>query len=93
MSHKARNTLVSLFAHPVSSNIDPKDAYAMVEALGGEVTHGGHGQVMVRLNGHAHGFHDTKHSLSKGEVVDLRKFLETAGIDAVTALTAGAPAA
>jgi len=83
MNHKQRSTLHSLFAHPVSSNIDPRLAFSVLEALGGEVTHGGHGQVVVKLNGHSHGFHDTRHGLSKEEVVALRKFLEAAGIDPI----------
>jgi hypothetical protein len=81
MNHKQRSTLHALFAHPVSSNIDPRLTYSMLEALGGEVTHGGHGRIVVRLNGHTHGFHDSHHALSKDEVMTLRKFLETAGID------------
>ncbi len=81
MNHKQRGTLHALFAHPVSANIDPRPVFSMVEALGGEVTHGGHGQIVVKLNGHTHGFHDTRHALSKDEVTALRKFLEAAGID------------
>jgi hypothetical protein len=83
MNHRQRTTLHALFAHPVSSNIDPKPVFAMIEALGGEVSHGGHGHIVVRLNGHTHGFHDTRHALSKDEVSTLRKFLELAGIEPV----------
>jgi hypothetical protein len=81
MNHKQRHMLHALFAHPVSSNIDPRPAYAMLEALGAEVTHGGHGHIVVKLNGHTHGFHDSRHALGKEEVMALRKFLETAGVD------------
>jgi hypothetical protein len=81
MNHKQRGVLHALFAHPVSANIDPRPVFAAIESLGGEVTHGGHGQIVVKLNGHTHGFHDTRHSLSKEEVASLRKFLEAAGID------------
>jgi hypothetical protein len=83
MNHKQRHTLHALFAHPVSANIDPRLAFSIVETLGGEVTHGGHGQIVLRLNGHTHGFHGSRHALSKDEVVALRKFLEAAGIDPV----------
>ena len=34
MNHKHRNTLHALFAHPVSSNIDPKAVKSVLEALG-----------------------------------------------------------
>ncbi len=81
MNHRHRKALHALFAHPVSANIDPKLVHAALEELGAEVTHGGHGQVKVSLNGHTQGFHDTHHSLSKEEVVQLRRFLEGAGVD------------
>ncbi|HKM63842.1 MAG TPA: hypothetical protein VJY39_15260 [Acidisphaera sp.] len=81
MNHKQRNTLHALFAHPISSNIDPRVAFSMLEALGAEVTHGGHGRIVVKLNGHTHGFHDTRHALSKNDVASLRKFIEASGID------------
>jgi hypothetical protein len=83
MNHKQRHTLHALFAHPVSSNIDPRLAFSLIETLGGEVTHGGRGHILARLNGHTHGFHDPHHALSKDEVVALRKFLEAAGVDPV----------
>ena len=81
MNHKHRTTLHALFAHPVSTNIDPKSVRPMLEDLGAELSHGGHGHLVVKLNGHTHGFHDTHHSLSKDEVADMRKFLQAAGVD------------
>ena len=81
MNHHHRKVLHALFAHPVSSNIDPKHVHAVLEDLGAEVTHGGHGHVKVALNGQSHGFHDTHHSLSKEEVGEIRKFLAAAGVD------------
>jgi hypothetical protein len=81
MNHHHRKVLHALFAHPVSSNLDPKHVFAVFKELGAEVTHGGHGQVKVTLNGHTHGFHDTRHSLSKDEVAEIRRFLERAGVD------------
>ena len=93
MSHKHRHVLQALFAHPVSSNIDPRQVFAMIEALGGELGHGGHGQMVVKLNGHTHGFHDTRHTFSKEEVAAVRKFLELAGIGPDTAFAGEASAA
>ena len=81
MNHKHRNTLHALFAHPVSSNIEARLAYALIEELGGEVAHSGHGHIKIKLNGHTRGFHDAQHSLAKEEVVELRKFLEAAVVD------------
>jgi hypothetical protein len=83
MNHHHRKVLHALFAHPVSANLDPKQVHAALAEIGAEVGHGGHGQVLVKLNGHSHGFHDTRHSLSKDEVGALRKFLEAAGVDPV----------
>jgi hypothetical protein len=83
MNHKHRTTLHTLFAHPVSSNVDPKTVKATLEELGAELSHGGHGHLMVTLNGVSHGFHDTHHSLSKDEVAAMRKFLTEAGVDPV----------
>lgn len=81
MSHNHRRTLQALFAHPVSSNLDPRHVFAALEDIGAEVSHGGHGQVVVKLNGHTHGFHDSRHSLSKEEVAMIRRFLTAAGVD------------
>ena len=81
MNHHHRKVLHALFAHPVSSNLDPKQVHAALGEMGAEVSHGGHGQVLVKLNGHSHGFHDSHHSLSKDEVGALRKFLASAGVD------------
>ncbi len=53
----------------------------MLEDLGAELSHGGHGHLIVKLNGATHGFHDTHHSLSKDEVAAFRKFLMSAGVD------------
>jgi hypothetical protein len=81
MNHKQRATLHALFAHPVSGNLDPKQVFAVIEAIGGEVTHGGHGHVVVRLHHHTHGFHDVRHALSRDQVADMRRFLTAAGVD------------
>lgn len=81
MNHKHRAALHALFAHPISSNIDPKIVKATLEELGAELSHGGHGRLVVTLNGVTHGFHDSQHSFSKDEVVALKKFLTEAGVD------------
>ncbi len=79
MKHKQHGIIEAIFAHPIGSNIDPRQAFALIEKLGGEVTHGGNGHVIVKLGGHTHGFHDVRHSLPKDDVATLRKFLEQAG--------------
>jgi len=32
------------------------------------IAHGGHGDIIVKLDGHTHGFHDTHHALSMAKV-------------------------
>ena len=81
MNHKHRAILHSLFAHPISSNIDPKGVKAVMEDLGAEIDHSSHGRLMIKLNGHTHGVHDNHHSFSRDEVVAMRKFLTDAGVD------------
>ena len=81
MNYKHRATLHALFAHPVSSNIDPRMVKSTLEEMGAEIAHGGSGRLIVKLNGASHGFHDSHHSLSKDEVGALRKFLTEAGVD------------
>ena len=81
MNHNHRAMLHSLFTHPISSNIDPKSIKSVLEALGADITRGGHSHLMIRPNGHTHSFNDAVHNLSKNAVRDLRKLLEHAGID------------
>lgn len=81
MNHRHRKVLHALFSHPVSANIDPKAVHAVFEELGAEVSHNGSGRVAVKLNGQSHAFHDSRHSLSKDEVVAIRTFLTSAGVD------------
>jgi shikimate 5-dehydrogenase len=81
MNHKHRTALHALFAHPMSSNIDPKIVKSMLEELGAEITYTRHNHLLVTLNGVTYGFHDIHHSLPKDEVASLRKFLTAAGVN------------
>jgi hypothetical protein len=81
MKHKQRPILQTIFARKVSGNLDPRQVSAMLEVLGGEATHGAHGHIVVRLNGHTHGSNESRHATAKDDIAALRKFLETAGID------------
>ena len=82
-NQRHRKVLHAIFSHPVSANIDPKTVEAMFEELGAEVSYNGSGHLAVKLNGQAHAFHNTQHSLSKDEVVAIRHFLTQAGVDPV----------
>jgi hypothetical protein len=83
MNHKHRVTLHALFAHPIGSNIEPKAVRSVLEELGADISHSGQGHLLVKLDGHTHAFNDAGHDLSKEAVMDLRRFLEQAGIDPV----------
>lgn len=81
MNHKHRKTLHALYAHPLSANISIKDVEHVFTELGAVLDHGGQGKLSVKLNGHAAAFHEHAHSLTKDEVVQIRKYLEKCAID------------
>ena len=81
MNHKHRKTLHSLFSHPLSSNISIKDVEHVFTELGATLGHGHGGKLSVNLKGHTASFNEHGHSLSKDEVVQIRKFVESCGID------------
>lgn len=81
MNHRHRKVLHGLFAHPISANIDFKDVVHVLEELGAEVDMRSGNRIGVTLRGHTVAFSHVNHSLPKDEVVQIRKFLETCGID------------
>jgi hypothetical protein len=81
MNHRHRKVLHALFAHPISANISFRDVETLFEELGGTVGHSGHGKLRVELNGHSANFPTAQHALPKDEVVQIKKFIEAAGID------------
>lgn len=81
MNHKHRKTLHALFAHPISANIDFREVVHVLEALGAEVTNKSGNRIGVKLNGHTAAFTHVHHDLPKEEVVLIKKFLTTCGID------------
>lgn len=81
MNHHQRQTLHALFAHPISANISMHDVEKALAHLGAEIDNRQKARVGVSLKGHTAVFHAAHHHLSKDEVVQLRKFLETCGID------------
>lgn len=81
MNHRHRKTLHALFAHPISSNIDFKEVTHVLEELGAEIDNKSGNRVGVKLNGHSVAFTHAHHSLPRDEVIQIRKFLETCGIN------------
>ncbi len=81
MNHRHRKTLHSIFAHPINNNLDFKAVVHVLEQLGAEVDNKSGNRIGVTLNGHTAAFTHVTHDLPKEEVVQIRKFLETCGID------------
>lgn len=81
MNHHHRKVLHTLFAHPLNANISMKDVESVLRELGAEVKSAHSGKTHVRLNGHSVNFSHPGHSLPKQEVMQVRKFIETCGID------------
>jgi len=80
MNHRHRKILHSLFAHPISSNIDLKDVEAVLKELGAEIEPRHGARIAVTLGGHTVAFHASQHALPKDEVVQIRHFLEQCGV-------------
>ena len=81
MNHRHRKTLHALFAHPISANIDFKEVTHLLEELGAEIDNKSGNRVGVKLGGHSVAFTNAHHSLPREEVIQIRKFLETCGVD------------
>lgn len=81
MNHRHRKVLHQIFAHPVNPNIHMRDIETVFSELGAELGHSGQGKLKVTLNGHTAAFHAGEKTVNKEEVVQIRKFLEEAGVD------------
>ena len=81
MNHHHRKILHSLFSHPINGNISLKDIEGVFKELGGEVGTAHSGKMHVTLNGHSANFSHPQHSLPRDAVVQVRKFIETCGVD------------
>ncbi len=81
MNHRHRKVLHALFAHPVSGNIDFKDVEHLLTELGAEIENRSGARVGVKLDGHTIAVHHAQKSLPLEEVQQIRKFLETCGVD------------
>jgi hypothetical protein len=81
MNHHHRKILHTLFAHPVSANVAMKDVESVLRELGAEIKSAHSGKTHVALNGHSANFSHPTHSLPKEEVIQIRHFITTCGID------------
>ena len=80
MNHHQRKVLNAVFAHPVNANLDLKDVMGVLTALGAEMDTKTKSRIGITLNGQTTVLHLTQHTLLKGEVMQIRKFLESCGI-------------
>lgn len=82
MSRKPSQVLQQLFSHPIPMNLKWRDVVHLFESLGAEmeVVHGG--REKVRLNGQEQTFHIPHGKMidSRDEVVQIKHFLECAGV-------------
>ncbi|MGO8738041.1 hypothetical protein [Rhodoblastus sp.] len=82
MHHHERKILHAFFAHPISTNIEFKDAEHALAALGADLDMKGGNRIEVTLKGQKIMLHRNHHSLSKADVMQIRKFLEGCGLTA-----------
>ena len=82
MNHHERKILHAFFAHPIACNIDFKDAEHALAALGAELDSKHGNKVEVTLGGQKIVLHRNHHSLSRDDVTQVRKFLESCGVTA-----------
>ncbi|NNF78585.1 MAG: hypothetical protein HKN05_11205 [Rhizobiales bacterium] len=81
MNHRHRKVLHAFFAHPINANIHVRDAENLFGELGAEISHVKSGRMHVALNGNSANFSVPHHSFPKGEVMQIRKFLEACDVD------------
>ena len=80
MNHHHRKILHAFFAHPVSANIEFRDVEHVMVMLGAEVDAKTGNRVDVALNGQTTVLHRNHDTLTKVDVLHIRKFLEGCGI-------------
>ena len=82
VNHHQRKVLHAIFAHPLNANLEMKDIVNVLNGLGAEIDTKSKSRLGVTLNGRAMVLHLSSHRLLKAEVMQIRKFLESCGINA-----------
>jgi hypothetical protein len=81
LSNHHRDTLLQLFQHPTSHNIEWNDVLSLLEAVG-SVDRSHDGKYVVKVGTANEVLHRPKHKdIDVQQVVDLRKMLASAGYD------------
>ncbi len=86
--HKLKQTIEAIFSHPIPSNLEWKDVKRLLERLGFEIINTKKNHIKIKgpsskeliLKIHSHTVE------SKEEIVKLRHFLESEGIDGSSTL-------
>ena len=82
MNHRHHKVLESLFAHPISANIDFKDVEQTLLDLGATIEEKAGNKVSVSMSGRNLIIHRPHHhTIPKDEVAVIRGFLVDCGID------------
>jgi hypothetical protein len=83
MNSKHRNTLASVFAVPVRSDVEWREIEALFLACGARVTYRGGSRVSVVLNDVVANFHrpHPEKEISKAALRSVRRFSSTAGVN------------
>ncbi|PPQ31485.1 hypothetical protein CCR94_09320 [Rhodoblastus sphagnicola] len=78
----SRKILHAFFAHPIAGNIDFKDAEQALVGLGAVVEQKHGNKVEITLHGQKATLHHHNHTLTREDIVHVRKWLESCGITA-----------
>ncbi len=83
MNRKQTRVLVSVFSQPISGDIKWRDVESLLNGLGAELQERAGSRVAVYLNERIAVFHRPHPgpNLDKGAVRDVRRFLESAGVN------------
>jgi hypothetical protein len=82
VNHHSRKILHAFFAHPIAANIEFKDAEHALAALGAGVEAKNGNKVELTLHGQKTMLHRHHQTLTKEDVIHIRKFLEGCGVTA-----------
>ncbi|WP_416899166.1 MAG: hypothetical protein ACMVY4_05430 [Minwuia sp.] len=81
MNHHHRKILHQIFQHPVNANMSFRDIESVLGELGAGIENRQGSRIAVTLNGNTVVIHHGGHDVHKDEVVQVRKFIETCGIE------------
>ena len=81
MNHHHRKILHQIFQHPVNANLSFRDIESVLTELGASIENRHGSRIAVTLNDNTVVIHHGGHSVPKEEVTQVRKFIESCGID------------